>query len=83
MDHFIISRSYSWFWGWGKPKESTSNESCSSDETEEKLRKQLHEARLKVAKIENKINGFNISGNAACDRSHDDCYCLKFKVSLG
>ena len=75
---YIYIRSYSWFWGWGKPREDNlpddSDSACSTDV----LKKQLHDARLKVAKIEAKLSGTENTTNFVDD---EDCYSLLFKVN--
>lgn len=71
-------RSYSWFWGWGKERltdQSTSSESAGIKDIEQDLKAQLHEARLKVAKVEAQISG---AGKESVQEN--ECYSLRFKV---
>lgn len=78
----IAQKSYSWFWGWGKPRENLSEESLSDIPEvpdKETLQKKLHEARLKVAKLEDQLNGMDrVDGDT--QKSQLDCYSLLFKV---
>lgn len=72
-------RSYSWFWGWGKERltdQSTSSESAGIKDIEQDLKAQLHEARLKVAKVEAQISG---AGKESVQET--ECYSLRFKVN--
>ena len=78
IDLLLLFRLFSWFWGWGQEKGEKAPSSlslCSEDE----LKAHLHEARLKIAKIEMKTGS---SGNPTSNEiSNDiDCYSLEFKV---
>ena len=76
---FKLFRVLSWFWGWGREKQKapSSISLCS----EEELKAQLHEARLKIAKIELKTGAAaNVVSPDAPKIKDMDCYALEFKV---
>jgi len=71
-------RVFSWFLGWGREKESvpSSISLCS----EEELKAQLHDARIKIAKIEMKTGAASNPETPKTIKDMD-CYSLDFKVS--
>lgn len=72
-------RAVSWLWGWGREKQKapSSISLCSEDE----LHAQLHELRMKMAKIEMKTGGPPLqAAGDVCRKQNNDCYSLEFKV---
>ena len=78
MNYISCFRVYSWFMGWGREKQKapSSISLCS----EEELKAQLHEARMKIAKIEMKTGAMNPSDLP--EIKDMDCYALEFKVFI-
>lgn len=73
-------RLFSWFLGWGQEKGEKAPSSlslCSEDE----LKAHLHDARMKIAKIELKTGAnANQSCGETSKNTNIDCYSLEFKV---